>query len=149
MSLAVAGWEYVYGVDPDLTGTLIDFSVFAPPGIWDVMLVLEDINMNKRRWLYSAPVPGWGNFTINPALAAGQGPFGVFLDDPGFDVTMVTQIELYEAGNSVAFPFPGTGAPPVNWNAWNHLQVSFVPEPASVTLILFGAAGLIVRRRRI
>ena len=29
--LGVAAWEYVYGVDPDLTGTVVDFSIGPPP----------------------------------------------------------------------------------------------------------------------
>ena len=32
----IAAWEYVYDVDPDLTGTTIHFSALEPPGIWEL-----------------------------------------------------------------------------------------------------------------
>ena len=53
--LVVAAWDYVYGVDPDLTGTMIHFSARAPTGIWDLSLELFDIFGNSRGWFAATP----------------------------------------------------------------------------------------------
>ena len=147
--LAIAAWEYTYGVDPDLTGTFIDVSLFAPPGIWDVSVELIDINNFSRGWFIPAVTTGlWGNFTIRPDIAAAQGPFTAFFDQPGFDITQVISIRLDEAGNSTTFTPSASTAP--MWNVWDHLRVR-VPEPAPLLLVAagIGLAGMCRLRRRL
>ncbi len=148
--LPVAGWEYEYDVDPDLSNAVIDFSLLAPPGIWDVYLELEDMAGLTRTWvLPTVPQGGlWGNYAIQPGLAAAQGPFSLFLETPGFDVSTVLKIRLGEAGNSVTLPNPLGGLPV--WNAWDHLTVRpIVPEPITSTLGVMGLGmlGVVTRRR--
>ncbi len=127
--LVVAAWDYVYGVDPDLTGTKVHFSAFPPPGVWDLSLELFDIFGNTRGWFAFAPVNAWANYWIDPSIIGIQGPFGAFHQDPGFDLTQVISIRLNESsmgGTSFIDIDPTTG---INnpWNAWNHLSV--IPTP--------------------
>jgi hypothetical protein len=152
--LNIAAWEYVYDVDPDLTKTTIDFTLYPPPGIWDVSLELIDSNGFSRGWFDSGPANFWGAAWVRPDLASAQG-FDFFWNDPGFDITQVVAIRLDEAGmGGPVFPAPPVGAPPIpGWNAWDSLQVKPVPEPAAITLLAISVAaagftGLRGRRRR-
>lgn len=148
--LTFAAWEYVYDVDPDLTGTLIEFSILFPPGIWDFSIELEDANGLVRGWFVDPTIiPGlgfnvWHTLALNPALLAPQGFIPGPIQDPGFDLTQVLKIRLDEAGmNTAVFPAPPAGGAIVGqWNAWNHLRVTAIPEPA--TPLLAGLALLVV-----
>lgn len=146
--LPIAAWEYVYDQDPDLRKTLIEFSLFAPPGIWDVSLELIDDQGRSRGWFLSMPPSTWQVLQIDPNLLAPQS-FQFFFDQPGFDIRRVVAIRLDEAGNAVTLPVPG-GLPGTNWNAWNHLRVIDVTEPTSLLLMVAGmfAVGLVGVRRR-
>lgn len=143
-TLAVASWDYVYDLDPDLNNTLIDFSLFPPLGVWDMSIELIDINGNSRGWFGTMPNSAWGTFTIDPEVVAAQGPFLFALNQAGFDLSQVTIIRLNESGNSAIFPavppFAGGG---LAWNAWNHLRVTAVPipEPSTMVLLALGALG--------
>lgn len=145
--LSVAAWDYVYDIDPDLTGKKILFSLLAPPGIWDVSIELVDAAGRWRSWFISGPPPTWGNYMLDPSVGI-QGPFNTFLDDPLFDLTMVVGIRFDEAGMfSPTFPAPPAGAPPLpGWNAWNHVRIS--PEPTTFGLLVVGAVCCLLRRRR-
>ena len=146
--LSIAAWEYVYDQDPDLTGLILDFSIFAPIGIWDLSVELIDINNNSRGWFSSGVPNTWGTHSINPGIGS-QGIFNAYYSQPGFDLSKVVAIRFDEAGMwSPSFPTAPVGAPPgLMWNAWNHVQVT--PEPSTLLLIGFGLMGLtwVVRRK--
>lgn len=146
--LGVAAWDYVYDIDPDLTRTMLHFSLFPPPGVWDFSLELIDAAGRSRGWFASGPAPAWATYWISPDIAAVQGPFTTFIDQPGFDITTVVAIRLDEAGMQSA-PFPVD--PTFNglaWNAWNHLSITEVPEPSTMVLLLTGGLGLVGYRLR-
>ena len=149
--LAVAGWEYDYGVDPDLNNHMIHFSLLAPPGIWDVGLELIDVDGDVRGWWVPMPMTNvWQNYWIDPSNVSAQGPFTFAFTQAGFELDKVQSIRLYEAGNSVAIPLP-QGTPFPVWNAWNHLEVRPIPEPLTSALGMIGLVTLTVtlRRRRV
>ena len=150
--LNVAGWEYVYDVDPDLTGTRIRFSLLAPVGIWDFSLELFDIFGNSVGWFGVPPSTIWGNFLIDPGLFAPQGPFTAFVTSGPFDITQVVRIRLSESsqGGVTFIDNPAlVGQSITPWNAWNSLAVVPVPEPGTLALFGIGIAGLgFLRRRR-
>jgi len=124
--LNVAAWEYVYDIDPDLTGTLITFSLLAPAGVWDFSLELIDVNGNSRGWFGVPPNTSWGVFSIDPSSAVAQVPFSVVITSGVFDITHVTTIRLNESSQGgIAFidnpAQEGDSTTP--WNAWNSLSV--------------------------
>jgi hypothetical protein len=150
--LVVTAWEYVYDVDPDLTGTRVHFSAYAPTGVWDLSLELFDIFGNSRGWFAANPAAVWTNYWINPATAGIQGPFNAFHEDPGFDLTQVVSIRLNESSmGGTAFidvdPITGFNNP---WNAWNHLSVTAIPLPPAIWMFGTGLVGLlgIAKRRK-
>jgi hypothetical protein len=153
--LSLSSWEYVYDVDPDLTGTLISLSLYAPTGVWDFSIELIDINGFVRGWFVAFPPAVnnlWQTIVLDPTLLVPQGFIPGPIQDAGFDITQVTTIRLDEAGmTSAVFPVPpaggSLGGPNIMWNAWNHLQVIAVPEPSLSGLLVFGAALLLFRRR--
>ncbi len=61
--LTVSAWEYVYDVDPDLTGTMIELSLLAPTGIWDFSIEL--IDDERRRSKSSSRKPGFSTASEN------------------------------------------------------------------------------------
>ncbi len=158
-ALSVAAWRFAYQDDPDLTGTLIKFSLLPPANILGVSLTLIDANGFTRGWFLGPlmppqppPPPVWGNFTIDPSLVGPQGPFTGFVGNPLFDIKSVVGIQLDEAGRILALPVPSPPVPVPGaplWNAWNHLEV--VPEPSTLTALGIGVLALVgwaARRRR-
>jgi hypothetical protein len=139
----VAAWEYVYDIDPDLTGLFLSFSLLAN-NVWDVSVELIDNLGRTKGWIRPGPPPNWQNALIDlSSNAANQGGFLLMPITPGFDITMVTTIRFDESGIwSMPFAAPpaGTVFPPgpVGWNAWNH--VAIIPEPSA--LVLAAAAAL-------
>ncbi len=148
--LTIAAWEYVYDVDPDLTGTTIHFSALAPLGIWDLSIELIDINGRVRGWFVDGTtlVNGvWTNHWLDPSDPFAPGFLPGPVQDPLFDLTQVVKIRLDEAGMTTAiFPAPPPGGTIIGqWNAWDHLQV--VPEPTSALLVGLGLLALAWGRR--
>jgi hypothetical protein len=154
VDLSISAWEYVYDVDPNLTGTLIELSLFYPPPMWDFSIELVDANGKVRGWFVDVMAAGlvanqWHTITLNPGLLAPQGFIPGPIQDPGFDLTQVTKIRLDEAGMTTVTltPPPPGGTIVGQWNAWNHLRVRPIPEPLTVTLMLVGLAGISASRR--
>ena len=154
--LTIAAWEYVYDVDPDLTGFKAHFSIGVPadpgtglPAIWDISFELIDNLGRTRAWFWPMPAAGWSTQWIDLSTAAPQAPFSIFGETPGFDIMNVVAIRLDEAGMFVTFP-PQPGSSTLwDWNAWNSLQI--IPEPSSFLLAGFGFVALLAygwRRRR-
>ena len=147
------GWEYVYDIDPDLTGTLLEFSVLNPVGTQHLSLELIDNAGKSRGWFLSDPPNAgfWTDYSIQPDAALLQSPFEFFFNELDFDITQVVAIRLGSTaidGISITPSNPIPGRPPA-WNAWGHLSV--VPEPSTFTLAGLGLIGLLAfgwRRRR-
>jgi hypothetical protein len=153
--LTIAAWQYDYGIDPDLTGTVIDFTIYPPPGVWDVSLELIDASGNSRGWFQSMQAHSWTAGSIRPDVAGLQAPFNFFFESPGFDITQVVAIRLDEAGvGGPVFTIPPPPGAPTTlgaWNAWDSLIVRpLVPEPHAVAIwLLLGACfGLVAGWRR-
>ena len=167
----VASWEYVYEEDPDLTGTLLSLSVFAPAGIMSVSLTLNDALGGWVSWDWNVgaagPIfPGTPyTVVIDPTLIGPQsgstsfaatdptGLLGPAL--PWFDVTKTISIVADElaVGPGLWVTFPPApvigGSSP--WNYWSGLQVQQIPEPSSIilwSLIVLAFGGFAWRRRR-
>ena len=167
--LSIAAWEYTYDVDPDLTASKAHFSIGIPyipdpidptgatplldpngvplPAIWDVSFELIDNLGRTRSWFWPMPAVGWSQQWLMLSNAAPQGPFSVFAETPGFDITNVVTIRLDEAGMFVAFPPVPSGTPVWDWNAWDSLRIT--PEPSTFALLAMSLLGVLgVRRRR-
>lgn len=157
-----AAWDFVYPVDPDLNGQLIEFSIFPPVPSTLFSLNLIDANGNYREWIWHAGDPGevppgtWSDLLINPATGwsnwptFGESPF-ISNPDPAvpFDLSTIQILRFNEniAWQSGFFPPPGQPLPDGwVWNAWNHVEV--MPEPG--TIVILGGAFLcgFLRRTR-
>ncbi len=159
--LTVAAWEYVYGVDPDLTDTLIEFSALAPTGIWDLSIELIDVNGRVRGWFIDGTTlvnNVWTTFELDPTDPNAPGFIPGPIQDPLFDITQVVRIRLDEAGMTATIfaPPPVGGAIVGQWNAWDHLIVKAKPQaaPSLTTLGTVLVAGLLllsiaIRRRHL
>ena len=147
----VAAWEYVYDVDPDLTGKTLHLSVTPPTGIMSVSLTLSSLGGGWASWTWDVP-PLLANLpnmiTIDPTLGAQAGSATFF--QSSFDVTQVISIQADEKAVGSAFwntNFP-TGPPTTGsqpWNYWSALTVT--PEPTTICLLGFGILGLLRKRR--
>ena len=159
----VASWEYVYDVDPDLTGTTIKLAVKPPAGIWSVSLTINDTWGGWISWdwnVMGAPppfIPGVlaagvsTSITIDPNISGPQaGSTSYAISGSGFDPTTVTTIQADEfaagaAGWSVfpAVPVVGGTQP---WNYWSAIAV--IPEPTTISMLMVGVLVLFRKKRR-
>lgn len=174
----VASWEYVYPVDPDLTGLTLKLSVNAPsvpalpPSILSVSLTLNDLAGGWASWAWNVgpagPILPNTPYTVvidptNVGPQSGSSSFwasGVAgLAGPVFDEKITTTIVADELavgpGGGPAFwatfpPVPVTGGAKA-WNYWTGLQVQQIPEPSSIVLwsvIALAFGGIGWYRRR-
>ncbi|MCK5000187.1 MAG: hypothetical protein KAS23_11650, partial [Anaerohalosphaera sp.] len=141
-----SAWEYDYGVDPDLSNCTITISVLAPQfsnttgsQINAVSFGMKDMNGNIRSWHWAvgpasstAPIK-WGvptTITINtavPGVAAANPVATGYMNNPGFNITLVQWFIVDENANWVGGPAnvppPGTIVPRP-WNLWGQLSVT-------------------------
>jgi hypothetical protein len=154
----VAAWEYVYDLDPDLTGTLVNLTVMAPAGILSVSLTLNDSvgAGGWASWVWSLPPIVAGvpySITIDPSIMLNQsGSTGFAQSVVPYDLTKTISIQADElsiapgaagAAWTVFPPVPVVGGT-TPWNYWSAMSVT--PEPATILLLGFG--GLLLRRRK-
>lgn len=146
-TLEVAGWEYDYNGDPDLTGLTIDFEAYAPPGIDSIGIEFIDMAGFTKSWFRTLPPDHWDPaYVFNASSGGGIPPFDVFGEDAGFDLATVMKIRFTEAARyDRVFGIPDPTGRGSQWNAWAHLEV--VPEPASMLAMAAGIAGIAMRRR--
>jgi len=159
-----AAWDFIYESDPNLNGTIIEFSIFPPVPSTLFSLNIVDQYGNYREWIWHAGNPGevppgqWSDLQINPVTGASNWPtFGgsPFIHNvpsgPPFDIGSVQILRFDEniiGGFSNFIPPPDDpGLPPFwVWNAWDHVAVQ--PEPSTLLLVGGGLLALARRRRR-
>lgn len=160
----VAAWEYDYGVDPDLSHTLLTIVITPPPCagpacITDVSLSLFSTAFGggAASWFWTvggaSPVqPGLPFLiTIDPNVMGNQSGSAAFRQTGIFDVTTVISIAADERsvapGGAPGGPpnpnwtnFPTVPAVPGNipWNYWGPLNVVHSPEPGALGLLALG-----------
>ena len=145
-----SAWKYKYGIDPDLSNSIITVVVtapqFGPSGqVTQVSLGLETPGPGGisagliRSWYWNCGSVGsgaaieWGvptTIKIDTSLtgtAAATPTATNYLNVPGFDIKNVQWIIVDENANWVGGPAtaPPPGGPPVfMWNYWHWLMVS-------------------------
>ncbi|GMR21647.1 MAG: hypothetical protein BMS9Abin36_2251 [Gammaproteobacteria bacterium] len=157
----VAAWEYIYGVDPNLTGTKLSLGVTPPTGILSVSLTLTDTAGGWMSWFWDVLPPGPGPsgvpagapsiITLDPTLHAMQANSTAFIDN-GFNHTIAISIIADELVGAPAtwtsFPSAPVATGQPIWNYWTTLSVSQVPIPAAAWLFGSGLLGLVGMARR-
>ena len=156
-----AAWDFVYDEDPNLDGTIIEFSIFPPVYCTQVSLNLIDMHGNYREWIWHAGdtgemIPGqWNLLQINPSAGTSNWPTVAgtpfIYQDPSnpFDINSIQFLRFNEniSSNSPGWPSGPAGVPPGwIWNMWNHVEVH--PEPATMALLGSGLLGLVLKRRK-
>jgi hypothetical protein len=145
---ALAAWQYNYTLDPDLTGTILQFTIYPPIESMYVSLALIDDQDRMKIWDWHAGTTlnaGEDNLvTLNPA-GDRQGADS-WLMDADFDISSVVAIQFDEAGIwSDQFPISPSGSTLV-WNVWDDVQV--VPEFCTMLLLGTGLAGFVGFRKK-
>ncbi|MBI9018895.1 MAG: hypothetical protein JEZ07_16715 [Phycisphaerae bacterium] len=136
---ATAGWDFVYGIDPDLSNCTISLIVHPPPAIVNVSFGLKDINGAQVSWSWTNPAdipssPPSTTITINTndiptmGMTAPNPSASGYAITPGFDITQVVSFFINETFHSTpgTFPTPPPGAGSTTklyWNAWDEFKV--------------------------
>ena len=144
-----SAWIYEYGLDPDLTNSIISITVFPPSfgatgKITNISLGIRDINGKVRSWHWTCPVPIPNNMpttiTINTAitgLASATPNATGYFEDPGFDITKVIAFIFDEnaqwVGGPAPVPPPGS-VDPRPWNYWQNLSVKQNQTPGGLVV---------------
>jgi hypothetical protein len=152
------GWTYAYGVDPDLTGYVIDIEFTIPQlfdpatgsGVQDIGIALSDSTNHIRLWTWdtSALTQGVQDFDFSVEDSARKaGATSLF--DNGLDLTHVEQLQFsYDGVLTPLYPLDPTGQAGL-WTEIDHVAVT--PEPdarLALALGLLGMAGWSSYRRR-
>jgi hypothetical protein len=138
-----SAWKYDYGLDPDLSNSIITITVTAPQmgpagQINAVSFGIQDVNGNIRSWWWScgpapAPIP-WNTpttITIDTTqigLGAANPMATGFMNNPAFDLTQsqffIVDENFQWVGGQVPVPPPGQTQPGGMWNYWHNLLVT-------------------------
>jgi hypothetical protein len=137
-----SAWKFEYGLDPDLTNTMITVTVTAPQWgltgqINNVSFGVQDVNGAIRSWQWNCGPAGlipWGvptTITINPAVqnvnAATPAASG-FMNNPVFNIVQSMQFIVDEnatwVGGPLPVPPPGAVIPAGLWNYWHNIVVT-------------------------
>jgi len=137
-----SAWKYEYGLDPDLTNTIITVTVTAPQwGITgqvnNVSFGIQDAVGAIRSWQWQCgpgkPIP-WNMPTtimIDPmvaGVAAATPAASGFMNNPGFNLTQSLVFIVDEnaqwVGGPLPVPPPGGQVQAGLWNYWHNLVVT-------------------------
>ena len=137
-----SAWKFEYGLDPDLTNTIITVTVTAPQwGITgqvnNVSFGIQDAVGAIRSWQWQCgpgkPIP-WNTPTtimINPMVAsvAARTPVASgFMNNPVFNIVQSMQFIVDEnatwVGGPLPVPPPGAVIPAGLWNYWHNIVVT-------------------------
>lgn len=137
-----SAWKYVYGLDPDLTGSTINITVTAPQfsplsgnQVNNVSFGIRDVNGFIRSWNWNCGPAGpifWNTptqITINPMILgvnAANPPATGFANNPMFSIVNSALFIVDENAKWVAqqgVPPPGQQIPTM-WNYWHNLYVT-------------------------
>ena len=127
-------WKYDYGLDPDVSNSMITVTATPPAGITNISLGMQDANGNIRSWHWSCGAGGAlpsnvpTTITIDTTMtglnAATPAATG-YANNPAFNLATVQFIIADENGNWIAsqgVPAPGTTTAAL-WNYWHNLSV--------------------------
>jgi hypothetical protein len=139
-----SGWKMVYGVDPDLSNSLVQVTANPPAphssaplgtGITAISFAFVDVNGNRRVWWWSVPsIIPYGQPTtvkidgsktgVNATSPVASG----YSQAPGFDITQVVSFDVDENFNynfqQAMVPPPGQPQFMSAWNYWHNLLVT-------------------------
>ncbi|GAG64224.1 unnamed protein product, partial [marine sediment metagenome] len=134
-----SAWKYDFGIDPDLSNSIIQVTVTPPSasGINTISFGIQDAAGNIRSWWWNVPgvIPGVIPYdvpttvTINTALtgltAAIPSATG-YANNPAFNIKQAIVLLADEnsqwVGGPVPVPPPGQALPGL-WNYWHDLVV--------------------------
>lgn len=157
--------------DADLTTAYLqNLTVFFPEvnipgkpkagGIDTLGIALVDIDGDVKAWGFNTsvlPASGFRTFSFGLYEGAGAGGSTSFFQQPGFDINLVYGFQVSYRGlldypDPLAADMPlgayeEDSAPGALWLGVTDLTIGAVPEPSTLALFAFGAAGMGIRLR--
>lgn len=132
-----SAWKYDYGLDPDLSNSIITVTVMPPSGsmISNISLGMQDVNGNIRSWHwtcgptgvipYDVKTPITIDTTITGLAAATPAATG-YANNPAFNLKQVQNFIADENSTWVGgpTPVPPAGQTGAIWNYWYYLKVT-------------------------